>query len=327
MLLTLGALAAAVLMAPPASTTPTRGLAWLLFVGSSVHVASTGWLYTLPEIRAYAGAHRARYIWAPIGLIALSAAIAATVSPASVAWLLLPYFAWQFFHFQKQNLGMAALTASSLGLTSLRPAERRSVMLAGGAGILGLVAHPALLQLSIAPQFGALFPAARALFVAAVVIGLALLARRAPRHRPREFCAVYASSLLFSLPVFVFRSPYAAVGGMTVAHGLQYLLLIVLVAVGGPRSTRRATRFTTLALLFNIAVIGGAVLSAASHLHNEAVAGRLVFGVYLGAVMAHFVVDAGLWRLRDAFPRRFLSARVPYLVPVAGAAPRRSGCR
>jgi hypothetical protein len=30
--------------------------------------------------------------------------------------------------------------------------------------------------------------------------------------------------------------------------------------------------------------------------------------------MAHFVIDAGLWRLRDPFPRRFVSTYVPYLV-------------
>jgi hypothetical protein len=30
------------------------------------------------------------------------------------------------------------------------------------------------------------------------------------------------------------------------------------------------------------------------------------------------VVDAGLWRLRDPFPRAFLSERVPYLVLARG---------
>jgi hypothetical protein len=30
--------------------------------------------------------------------------------------------------------------------------------------------------------------------------------------------------------------------------------------------------------------------------------------------MSHFVIDAGLWRLRDSFPRRFLASRVPYLL-------------
>jgi hypothetical protein len=31
--------------------------------------------------------------------------------------------------------------------------------------------------------------------------------------------------------------------------------------------------------------------------------------------MAHFVVDAGLWRLRDPFPRSFMASHVPFLVP------------
>lgn len=99
---------------------------------------------------------------------------------------------------------------------------------------------------------------------------------------------------------------------MTVAHGLQYLLLVGLVAGGGRAGTSRLAR---LALLANIALVGGAVLSAASHLHNADPAGRLVFGAYLGVVMAHFVIDAGLWRMRDPLARKFLTAHLPYLVP------------
>jgi hypothetical protein len=30
--------------------------------------------------------------------------------------------------------------------------------------------------------------------------------------------------------------------------------------------------------------------------------------------MAHFVIDAGLWRLRDEFPRGFMRSRLPYLL-------------
>ena len=42
-------------------------------------------------------------------------------------------------------------------------------------------------------------------------------------------------------------------------------------------------------------------------------------GLFLGAVMAHFVIDAGLWRMRDEFPRAFLGGRLPYLVPARTA--------
>ena len=314
MALTLGAFAAAVALAPPASAAPGRGLAWLLFVGSSVHVASTGWLYTLPEVRGYAGQRPARLVALPVALILASAAAAAVLPAAALAWGLLLYYAWQFFHFQKQNLGLAAVAASSRRVASLRPAERRAIMIAGYAGIAGLIAHPGLLQLRIVPPGLAwLYPAAATVFAGAVRAGLAATARRSGGDRSLSFSVVYLISLGFFLPVFVFRSPYAAVGGMTIAHGLQYLLLLGLVAAGRRRAAGRALR---LAVLANIALAGGAALNAASHLHGAAAAaGRLAFGAYLGAVMAHFVIDASLWRLRDPFPRAFLAARAPGLLP------------
>lgn len=103
---------------------------------------------------------------------------------------------------------------------------------------------------------------------------------------------------------------------MTVAHGMQYLLLVGLVAGSGKSGPPRLAK---LALLANIALIGGAALSAASHLHDAAPVGRLVFGAYLGIVMAHFVLDAGLWRLRDPLTRKFLAGRLPYLIPAQRA--------
>jgi hypothetical protein len=314
---TLGAFGLSIALAPPASADPSRGLAWLLFIGSSVHVASTGWLYTVPEVRGYVQAHRARFIWVPIALIAGAAAAAAVIPPSTFAWALLPYFAWQFFHFQKQNLGMAALSGSANGAPPLRPGERQALIVSGCAGIAGLMARPGLLQLSVDPRFGRLFVFSEIVFAGAVLFGGMQLMRRSPQERPAAFSAVFLVSLLFSLPVFLFRSPYAAVGGMTITHGLQYLLLIGLLASAGEGGPARWVRLT---LLFNIALLGGAALSAASHLHESAAPARILYGIYLGAVMAHFVVDAGIWRLRDAFPREFISSRLPFLVPPRRAA-------
>jgi hypothetical protein len=62
-----------------------------------------------------------------------------------------------------------------------------------------------------------------------------------------------------------------------------------------------------------------------SHLHSGGPAERWIFGAYLGTVMAHFVVDAGLWRLRDPFPRAFLARRVPYLMRPARTLDREPG--
>jgi hypothetical protein len=92
---------------------------------------------------------------------------------------------------------------------------------------------------------------------------------------------------------------------------LQYLLLMGLLAAGGPRARHR---LAGLAVLCNVALLGGAALSVASDQAGGRPAVRAVFGLFLGAVMAHFVVDAGLWRMRAEFPRSFLRSRLPFLV-------------
>jgi len=166
-----------------ASTAPVRGLTWLLFLGSSVHVASTVWLYTRPEVRRHAARRRQRYIWSPICLVIASAIVAATLPRETEAWLLLPYFGWQFFHFQKQNLGIVALAASAYCSSSLTRVERKALVVAGIAGIAGLMAHPGLMQLGVHYRLGWLTDSAFLLFATSVTVGLAAFARRSTHDR------------------------------------------------------------------------------------------------------------------------------------------------
>jgi hypothetical protein len=233
----------------------------------------------------------------------------------------MPFFGWQFWHYQKQNIGVAALAASAEHAPPLRPAERRPLLLAGASAIAALAARPGLLGLRITPVAYALFPLVVLAYAVAVAAGLVVIVRRARARRAAGFCASCLVSLFFVLPVFCLSSPYAAVGGMTVAHGLQYLILVSLVAGAG---RAQPSSLTKLALLANIALIGGAALNLASHLHDAAVPGRLVFGAYLGVVMAHFVIDAGLWRTRDPLSRQFITKHLPYLVPPAQRQPESS---
>jgi hypothetical protein len=317
--LTVGSVATAVALAPAGSAAPPEGLAFLLFVGSSVHVASTGWFFTVPQARAHMRRHQARFVWWPVALLTGAGAIAFLTPRPVIYWFLLPYFGWQFFHYQKQNLGLAALAASACRAAPLSRAERGALKAAGLTAIGALAARPSQLQLPIAhalrgPWSEVPWPAAALAFAASAAVGLGCLVRRRRADRPAGFCAAYLAALAFGVPVFVFRSPYASVAGLTIAHGLQYLLLMGLVAGGGSGGRSRLIR---LAALCNIALLGGSVLSVASDQIAARPAGRILFGLFLGAVMAHFVIDAGIWRMRDAFPRAFLAARVPYLVPAA----------
>jgi hypothetical protein len=193
----------------------------------------------------------------------------------------------------------------------LRHDERAALLVAGQAGTLAVVARPRLLGLAVEPGVGALFTAAAIVFSIATLAGIRALLERSADDRPSALVAMYVTAFVFWLPVFVFRSPFAAVGGLVIAHGLQYLLLTGLIAAGGEGDGDRTTTVASAALV----VLGGAaVLSIASHLHASGPSTRWLYGAYVGLVASHFVVDAGLWRLRDAFPRRFLASRLPYLL-------------
>jgi hypothetical protein len=282
-------------------------------------VAATAYLFTLPGVRAHAMTRPGRYIRAPAALIVLAVVVAVLLRPSQYGWVLLPYFCWQFFHFQKQNIGIVALAAGAFAVRGPGPAERKALSLAGWAGILALASRPALLQLPVDPHLGALYDGAAALAVAATAAGFRALLARPRAARPPGYCVASLSSLGFFAPVFFFHSPYAAVAGMTIAHGAQYLVLVGLMSGGGGPG---ADRVVGVAAFITLALLGGIALSTASHLHGGPGAERAVFGLYLGLVMTHFVVDAGLWRLRQPFPRTLLASRLPYLV--APVDPRRS---
>ena len=305
-------LAPAVSRASPIVSSTAGGLGWLLFLGTSVHVAATGCLFALPEVRSVAFPNHLRFQSVPLGLIASVPLVSAVVSPSTISSVLLAIFAWQFWHYQKQNLGLVALGAVSHRVPALTRNERWAIKSAGGAGILGLVAHPRLLGLNLYPRIDPAWVTAAVLLVASTCYGLTLLARRPGPDRPASFSVLYVLSLLFCTPMFLFDSPYAAVSGMTIAHGFQYLLLVGLV-VAGPSS--RSHRFVRVGLALNIALLVGALLSWSSHLHSSPGPLRLLFGAYLGALVAHFMIDSNLWRLRNSSSRALLTARIPYLIP------------
>jgi hypothetical protein len=309
LVVTLVPLVFVVLLAPAAGAKPSSALIWVLFVGSSVHVGSTAWFYSVREVRAHMRRHRGRYVVAPVALVVGGAAVAPLLTTGQLTWVLLGFFAWQFFHFQKQNLGVAALAARARRTSGLTVVERRALVATGVGGIVGLLGHPDLLQISGAHQLDAAFVIGAAIFAGGAVTGAVAMGRR--HSREPVFTCVYVLSLLFFLPVWVFASPYAAVAGLTIAHGLQYLLLMGLLAAAP--TTERPVGLSLL-ILINVALLLGLALNQMSHLHGHPGIAQALFGVYLGLSMAHFVIDAGLWRLRDEFPRAFLSQRLPFLL-------------
>jgi hypothetical protein len=314
-----GSSASAVVLAaalsPPSGRDPGLALGLPLLFTAATHVAATPWLATLGEVRACAAARRARFVLAPLVGFGACVAVAGALSTIALERCLLVFFAWQFFHFAKQNVGVVGLAAGADRVAGPTVGERRWIMASGTIGVAGLLARPSLIEVRVAPTL-VLFHLAAATWCCVAVGGLLELRRRPRAQRPVGFTACYVVAVCFSCPIFFAGSPYAAVAGMTIAHGLQYLGILGLVAAGPIARRGRGIR---VALLVNVAAFGGLAIHAASRLSAPIPGGRLAFGAYLGAYVAHFVVDAGLWRMSLPSSRRFVGAALPRLVPVHAA--------
>jgi hypothetical protein len=229
--------------------------------------------------------------------------------------MLLGFFAWQFSHFQRQNLGLVTLIATKWAAEPLTDPERRLIAIAAWCGIGGLIARPSLLGLPavVAPPLvtGPVFHLAMVAYTACTIAAVIVAIRRRPTV---PVAAAYLISVLFVAPVFLFQSAQAAVAGMVVAHGLQYLWMVR----GRSRQARIAESRTgwqnTLAVIA-VAVVGGSLLEAISEVHSaQGSVLRILYGAYFGIVMAHFVLDGALWR-RTTRPEGASSPR--WLLPSA----------
>jgi hypothetical protein len=317
---TVGAALVSALAGPGSGAAPAVPLAWLLFVGSSVHVTATLALFSFADVRAHARRHPNRYLIAPAALLITATAGCLLLPPPAISLPLLGFFGWQLWHYQKQNLGLASLALASARLPLLSRLERRCIVASGIGGILALVAHPSGLQLVAwrppPPVAIGSHTSAELVLVASATTALTCTVRRwmATTTTPPA-TGVYLMAVIFPAPLLLTSSPYAAVGGLTLAHGLQYLLLVGHVMVGSPAHRSERPSAARLAAVMAIVVAAAGVLATTAHLHGRADSvARALFGAYLAAVMAHFVVDAGLWRLRDEFPRGWLGERIPRLL-------------
>src|SRR5262249_57940533 len=127
--------------------------------------------------------------------------------------LLLAYFGWQLFHYQKQNIGMAALAASGRRVQGLRPAERWPLMTTGLSGIASLIVRPTLLGFRIGSAGHAapvVILLAAATFLASAAAGGAALARRARAPRPPRLIAAHPLAPPFFLSALALASPSPA---------------------------------------------------------------------------------------------------------------------
>ncbi|HEY2870614.1 MAG TPA: hypothetical protein VGJ56_01780 [Reyranella sp.] len=281
----------------------------LNFLGNNFHVAASSWFFTDKEMRAHFRQHPRRYIIVPLLLIVGCALLFQFADKPLRSWTLAAFFSWQLWHFQKQNVGVLSFIAAGTGSGPLSVWERRTLAAAAVAGVLGFFSLAKIglsdwaSQLAVVHQLGAVaYLAVPVLFATAVIKTPALAACRLRL----AFLALGAS---FFLPTYLFDDPMSATMGYALAHGLQYVVFMGIVSV------RRKAPIASLVTLLGLSVLGALLLNAAVTAPDIADLpyGRAIYGVFVGVVMTHFVLDAGIWRLREPFQRSYIRERFSFV--------------
>ena len=165
---------------------------------SSMHVASTAWFASVKDVRAHLREQPKRYVFAPLAAVVVAASVAAATTENQFISLLLAFYAWQFFRFQKQNFGLTALAATAHRALSMTKPERISITVLGLIGIAGLLAHPQLLKVTGASDWlNPMFPLAAAAYAIATIVAVAAFFAPGPlpvtaHHVDRYVCGVRA---------------------------------------------------------------------------------------------------------------------------------------
>jgi hypothetical protein len=106
------------------------------------------------------------------------------------------------------------------------------------------------------------------------------------------------------------------------AHGSQYILLVGVLSVSlGATDGRRGVStgmvaLATFMVLFGLAGARAADLKAIEWVGSNLVVARTIdfaAGIALGTTIAHFVIDAGAWRLSRPSARQYVTRRFGFL--------------
>jgi hypothetical protein len=274
----------------------------LNFVGGHAHVSTTAFFYSDPEMRRHFQTHRVRYLFVPAILTVASGIAYMLVPEPQARYILLFFFLWQTHHYQRQNVGVLSFFAAGTDRIPLSRLERLSLEVAAIAQMLGLIKVYSLSRGTVfEPYTEQIFQLAQYIYlcvpvlvVAALLITPTILANRLRLVGLVAFSAFY-------LPGFIFNDPAAATLGYALGHGLQYLVFMYFVGASRPR------RVVALATILVLGICGGLMLTyMTDHVVHTHWLGRLIFGMALGIVMSHFIIDAGVWKLRQPFQRQYV---------------------
>lgn len=295
----------------------------LLFLGTA-HVPGTIFFYMDREFAPIIKAHKSRYIYFPIALTITTGVLFAFAGTVVQGFMLLGYWAWQAFHYGRQNTGIYSFAAiGTRGTPADRP-EKTIIDLGTYCGILGTFK---ILGMGVAPNylhgvFESLYRIGGVAFVLLIPASVVVYVRHLKQTTPL-LTIFYFTLVCFFLPVFLSTNVNVAFFSYAMAHGVQYILFMTVVSLNfDPQGASKRWQLGSAAKLFVVIGFVGFLFYQANNVKTFAffaahtkllTLGDFIIGAVLGATMAHFVIDAGAWKLSQALQRKYIGKRFGFV--------------
>jgi hypothetical protein len=293
----------------------------LVFFGTA-HVQATLFFYTDKDFRHLVRENKRRYVYLPLLLIVGAGLVFLLAGPLIQACVLFFYWAWQAFHYGRQNVGIYAFVSISETGKSAPKLERLCLEAATYCGMLGTLK---VLGMGIAPIylrgfFGFLFQSGFYLFLVLFAFSLFIYLQNLGAATATK-TLFFLTLILFFFPMYLSNNPNVTFLSYAIAHGMQYLVFMAVVSANSDRSAFRKRLNNILKLGACVLFVGFAFmywgkLKEFDLVRSSAMLLRLMdflLGAVLGTTMAHFVIDAGAWRLTKASTRAYVKDRFGFV--------------
>jgi hypothetical protein len=291
----------------------------LVFFGTA-HVQATLFFYTDKDFRHLIRENKRRYAYLPLLLIVGTGLVFLVAGPLIQTYVLFSYWAWQAFHYGRQNVGIYAFVSISETGKSAPKLERLCLEAATYCGMLGTLK---VLGMGIAPSylrglFDFLFQAGFYLFLGLFAFSLLIYLKNLGAATKTLF---FLTLILFFFPMYLSSNPNVTFLSYAIAHGMQYLVFMTVVSANSDRRAFRKRLNNILKLGACVLFVGFAFmywgkLKEFDLVRSSAILVKLmdfVLGAVLGTTMAHFVIDAGAWRLTKASTRAYVKDRFGFV--------------
>ena len=295
----------------------------LLFLGTA-HVPATIFFYIDRDFSEIVRKHKARYIYFPIVLTITTGLLFAFANATVQAYILLIFWGWQAFHYGRQNTGIYSFVSIATRGAPSDKYERIMIELGTYCGIIGTFK---ILGMAVAPSylhgfFELLYRLGSVIFVAILIASIVVYVRNFKQATPL-LTIFYFTLVCFFLPVFLSTDMNVAFYSYAIAHGVQYILFMTVVSLNfEPQAAAKKFKIANAVKLILLTALVGLLFYRAIDLKGfetftaNASLMRIVdflLGAILGATMAHFVIDAGAWRLSQTLQRTYIGKRFGFV--------------